>query len=59
MKENQRDSIRDCIRFLSFLHKEAPARSLDRAMLKECRVQLKERLRYLDKMAKRAKASRA
>ena len=56
MKETQRDSIRDCIRFLAFLHDEAPARSLDRAMLKQSIRQLRERLRYLVAMAKRAKA---
>ena len=56
MKANKRDSIRDCIRFLAFLHKQANARSLDRAMLKESIRQLRERLRYLVAMARRAKA---
>ena len=58
MKANSRDSIRDCLAFLKQVHKEAAPRSLDRAMLCECQKQLCERLRYLDKMAARAKARR-
>lgn len=58
MKANTRDSIRDCLLYLQARHDEAAPRSLDRAMLKESIKQLRERLRYLDKMAKRAKARR-